>query len=69
MYLYISFLKYLNKPELIPPKTSMYSVSNLKGAFSNLVAGAFDKKNPKSIWIKNPLLLNKILPLCLSLTF
>lgn len=68
MYLNMSFLNWPNILDFEPPKTSIYSLSSLKGAFSNLVAGAFDIKNPKSMWIKYPSLFSKMLPLWRSLT-
>ena len=60
----------MNNFEFLPPKTSTYSFNNLKGTGpSNSVAGAFDKKKPKSICIIRPDLCNKMLPLWRSLIY
>jgi hypothetical protein len=58
--------------ELIPPRTSIYSLKSLKWQFfsnSSPPPGAIERKNPKSICKILPVLCSNILPLCLSLIY
>jgi hypothetical protein len=60
-------LKYSNISEPRPPITSTNSGVSLKGDVSNpKFRGDVDKMNPKSMWIRRPSLLRRILPLCLT---
>lgn len=63
----IKILKYLNMSDSMPPITSTNSVVSLNGDVSKpKFLGDVDSMNPKSIWIKCPSLLSKMLPLCLK---
>lgn len=63
----IKILKYSNMSELSPPIISTNSGVSLKGDFSNpKFFGDVERMNPKSIWIRWPSLLSKMLPLCLE---
>jgi len=63
----INILKYSNISEPRPPITSTNSGVSLKGDVSNpKFRGDVDRMNPKSMWIRWPSLLRRILPLCLT---
>lgn len=64
-----SFLNLVNFFDFSPPSRSINSYVSLNGAFSNLSPwpGAFESKNPKSIWTMWPSPSISMFWLCLSL--